>query len=120
MRFCGIINCSVLEQSQGFGGVFLVVHLGKNKAIDASRILLLADLSYPPADTTEILLDKLRKSGRVQQLGPHPKTLVFYTDSHSELQCVLTTTGLRSLRGRFTHSGFPDDAVAWKQQADKM
>lgn len=120
MVFCGIINCSVLKCLQGFGGVFLIVHLGKNKAIDASRILLLADLTYPPADTTEMLLEKLRKSGRIQQLGAHPKTLVFYTDAHNELQCVLTTTGLRSLRARFDESGIPDDAVAWKQQADKM
>lgn len=100
--------------------VFLVVHLGRNKAIEASRILLLADLTYPPADDTELLMDKLRKSGRVQQLGTDPKTLVFYTDAHNELQCVLTTTGLRSLRGRLKCSGIPDDAVVWKQQADKM
>lgn len=114
------MRCSVLGLSQGFGGVFLVVHLGRNKAIDSSRILLLADLSHPPAEDTERLMEKLRKNGRVQQLGVQPKTLVFYTDTHGELQCVLTTTGLRSLRDRLNVSGVPDNAVAWGQQADKM
>ena len=100
--------------------VFLVVHLGRNKAVDASRILLLAGLAHPPADETEVLLEKLRKSGRVQQLGSDPKTLVLYTDAHNELQCVMTTTGLRSLRDRLNGSGIPDSAVAWKQQEDRI
>ncbi|MBQ6565411.1 MAG: hypothetical protein IJL88_15995 [Clostridia bacterium] len=100
--------------------VFLVVHLGRNRAIEASRILLLADMTFPLARDTEMLIEKLRKSGRVQQLGADPKTLVFFADAHNELQCVLTTTGLRSLRGRLKSSGIPDDAIAWKRQADKM
>lgn len=76
------------------------LHLGRGVTVRETDVVAMTDLQKPLPWDTEALLEALRAAGRVQTLGPEPKTMVLCAMRGGKTACYLSCVGMRTLRLR--------------------
>ncbi|MBQ9307223.1 MAG: hypothetical protein IJ229_04790 [Clostridia bacterium] len=78
----------------------MLVHVGRGHTLHEEDMVFAASLDHIGEDT-QLLIDRLRKAGRLERLGSQPRTFILYQRTGEDERGILTPTGMRTLQNRW-------------------